>query len=89
MKNSVHCFIPFTDETSVKTVIDELRLCCAVTGISLLSTNHDTKACHGCNIIYIDNINSSATIKAIAAATGADYTLLYTKNTTFMPLSTE
>ena len=85
MKNSVHCFIPFTDETSVKTVIDELRLCCAVTGISLLSTNHDTKACHGCNIIYIDNINSSATIKAIAAATGADYTLLYTKNTTFMP----
>lgn len=85
MKNSVHCFIPFTDETSVKTVIDELRLCRAVTGISLLSANHDAKSCHGCDIIYINNINSSDTIKAIAAATGADYTLLYTKNTTFMP----
>lgn len=85
MKNSVHCFIPFSDESRIKTTVDSLRSCKAVKAVSLLAVDPEAKAFDGCDIIYIDNINSSETIRKIAAATDADYTLLFTKNTELKP----
>ena len=85
MKNSVHCFIPFSDESRIKPTVDSLRSCKAVKAVSLLAVDPEAKAFNGCDIIYIDNINSSETIRKIAASTDADYTLLFTKNTELQP----
>ena len=47
--------------------------------IFLLATDANAAAVEGCEVIAIDALNSSATMKKIAAATEGDYTLFYTK----------
>lgn len=85
METTVQCFLPYVDEAQIKATVASLRESALIGKITLLSTDASAKACLGCNIIYIDNINSSATMKKIADAAEADYTLLYTKYNHLVP----
>ena len=85
METTVQCFLPYVDEAQIKATVASLRESAIIGKITLLSTDASAKACLGCNIIYIDNINSSATMKKIADAAEADYTLLYTKYNHLVP----
>lgn len=76
---TINCFIPYADAQQVQATVDGLRQNALVTKIFLLATDANAVAVEGCEVINIDALNSSATMKKIAAATEGDYTLLYTK----------
>ena len=85
MKTTVQCFLPFADEAQIKATVDDLRESALVSKITLLATDAAAKPCLGCELIHIDSLNSSATMKKIADAAEADYTLLYTKYNHLVP----
>ena len=85
MNNTIHCFLPYADPVQVKASVEALRQSPSVTDITLLSTDKDAEPCFGCDILHIDRLTSSATMKAIAGHTKGDYTLLYTKELTLCP----
>ncbi len=76
---TINCFIPYADAQQVQATVDGLRQNALVTKIFLLATDANAAAVEGCEVINIDALNSSATMKKIADATEGDYTLLYTK----------
>lgn len=79
MKATINCFLPYADEAQVKTTVEGLKASELVTKIFLLATAEDAKPVEGCEIIKIDGLNTSSTMKKIAAAAESDYILLYTK----------
>ncbi|MBQ1931880.1 MAG: glycosyltransferase family 2 protein [Muribaculaceae bacterium] len=76
---TINCFIPYADAQQVQATVDGLRQNALVTKIYLLATDANAAAVEGCEVINIDALNSSATMKKIAAAAEGDFTLLYTK----------
>lgn len=76
---TINCFIPYADAQQVQATVDGLRQNALVSKIFLLATDANAAAVEGCEVINIDALNSSATMKKIAAAAEGDYTLLYTK----------
>ena len=76
---TINCFIPYADAQQVKATVDGLRQNALVSKIYLLATDANAAAVEGCEVINIDTLNSSATMKKIANASEGDYTLLYTK----------
>ena len=76
---TINCFIPYADAQQVQATVDGLRQNALVSKIFLLSTDANAAAVEGCEVIAIDALNSSATMKKIAAAAEGDYTLFYTK----------
>ena len=76
---TINCFIPYADAQQVQATVDGLRQNALVTKIFLLATDANAAAVEGCEVINIDALNSSATMKKIAAAAEGDYTLFYTK----------
>ena len=76
---TINCFIPCADAQQVKATVGGLRQSALVSKIVLLSTAEEAVAVEGCEVIKIDALNSSATMKKIAAAAEGDYALLYTK----------
>ena len=76
---TINCFIPYADAQQVQATVDGLRQNALVSKIFLLATDANAAAVEGCEVINIDALNSSATMKKIAAAAEGDYTLFYTK----------
>lgn len=85
MKKTIHCFLPYIDEAQIRPTVEGLRQCGLVTAITLLATNPEAKAAEGCDIIYIDSINSSDTMLRIAEKADADFILLYLKQNKLVP----
>jgi len=86
MKHSIHCFIPYSDEAQIRKTVENLRADknCDVK-ITLLATDTTDTAIAGCNILLIDSLKSSATMRKIAGTAEADNILLYTKTDTLEP----
>lgn len=78
----INCFIPFVNKEQVQTTIDGLKTNSLVDKIFLLSTEESNETVDGCELIKIEAPNASTTMKAIANNATAEYTLLYTKETT-------
>ena len=76
---TINCFVPYADAQQVQATVDGLRQNALVSKIFLLATDANAAAVEGCEVINLDALNSSATMKKIAAAAEGDYTLLYTK----------
>ena len=76
---TINCFIPYADAQQVQATVDGLRQNALVSKIFLLATDANAAAVEGCEVINIDALNSSATMKKIAAASEGDFTLFYTK----------
>lgn len=80
MSKTVNCFIPFADAKQVEATVAELKSYdYLVKTIYLLRKEEGTGSVEGCEVIEIDGLNSSKTIKKIAEHADADYVLLYTK----------
>lgn len=82
---TVQCFIPYSSEQQVAATVANLRAGEVTGKIVLLATAPDAKAVLGCDILHIDRLTSSATMKAIAAAADEEFILLYTKDNTLDP----
>lgn len=79
MKKTINCFVPFADAAQASVTVEGLKQSNLVSKIFLLATDSAAKAIEGCELITVDSLNSSATMKKIAAAADSDYILLYTK----------
>lgn len=85
MKQTIHCFLPYLDENQVRATVENLKASNKVKKITLLATDPEAEACHGCDLIHIDSLNSSETMRKIAEATNEDFILLYLKQNTLVP----
>lgn len=82
MRTTVNCFIPYADAAQVEKTVQGLLTSGLAGKIYLLTTDETSNPISGCEILHIPTLNASATMRAIAAHSDADYTLLYTKYTT-------
>ena len=85
MKTTINCFIPFADAAQAEKTVQSLQSSDLIKKIYLLTTETTAIPLPGCDILTVSALNSSATMRAVAAHSDADYTLLYTKYTTLSP----
>ena len=81
---TIDCFLPYASAEQVKATVEGLKASPLVAKIYLLATDKSLAPADGCEVLHIDALNSSATMKQIAQAATADYTLLYTKYNTLV-----
>ena len=82
----IHCFVPFISEEQAAPTVNNLKASPLVSKITLLATDGEAKPCLGCDMLHVDSLTSSATVRAMAANTGdAAYVLLYNKTNTLEP----
>ena len=82
MTAKINCFIPFQDNAQVQGTVNGLKQNDLVGKIYLLASNPEEASVEGCEVIAIDSLNSTATIKKIAEKSDAQFSLIYTKYTT-------
>ena len=63
---TINCFLPYVDEAQVKATVEGLKSSELVTKIFLLATDAEAKPMEGCELLKIDGLNTSATMKKIA-----------------------
>lgn len=80
MKVNINCFIPFQSANQVKETIATLKASHLVNKIYLLTDNDCKEKVEGCEVLSIDSLKSTDTIKKIAAKADSTYTLIYTKS---------
>lgn len=78
--NIINCFIPFQSADQVKETIANLKASHLVNKIYLLTDNGCKEKVEDCEVISIDSLKSTDTIKKIAAKANSEYTLIYTKS---------
>ena len=76
MTAKINCFIPFQDNAQVQGTVNGLKENELVGKIYLLAANADEVKVDGCEVIAIDSLNSSATIKKIAEKYNLDKLLV-------------
>ena len=76
----INCFIPFQSVSQVKETVLSLKESELVNKIYLLKENDNQETIEGCDILDIDTLRSTATIKKIVSKADAEYTLIYTKS---------
>ena len=84
MAKCVNCFIPYQDKAQVTETINGLREIEIVGKVFLLSTDKNAENFPGCDIILIDSLKSTETVKKIAAKSDSEYSLVYTKESTLV-----
>ena len=79
MKATINCFLPYADENQVKATVEGLQASELVTKIFLLATDANLPTLPGTEVVAIDGLNTSATMKKIAEKAEGEFILLYTK----------
>ncbi len=82
MMTQINCFIPFSNSAQAHETIAALNESSIVNRIYLLSADSAAVAPAGCELIHIDSLQSTATLRKIAEKSDVHYTLIYTKYTT-------
>ena len=78
MKQNINCFIPYQHEEQIRETINSLKTSGRVNKIYLLSEDDISHTDY--EVIKIDSLRSTDTIKKIAHKADVDYTLIYTKS---------
>lgn len=78
----IDCFIPYAGKEQAEKTVQGLQATGLVGNIRLVTTDATLEPLPGCEVMAVKMPYGSATLKAIAQATDAEYTLLYTKETT-------
>jgi len=78
---SINCFLPYSNSSDIQKTIDGLRNSSLINRIYLLSTNGNEIPVENCEILHIDSLQSTATLRKIAEKATAEFSLIYTKNT--------
>ncbi|MBQ2075429.1 MAG: glycosyltransferase [Muribaculaceae bacterium] len=91
MMTKINCFIPFASAEQAQATVDGLKSNPLVNKIFLLAGDDAQGTIEGCEMLKVNNLTSTATIKAIAEHSDACVTLLYTKYVTlkFAPFAIE
>ncbi|MBR6490658.1 MAG: glycosyltransferase family 2 protein [Muribaculaceae bacterium] len=91
MMTKINCFIPFANAAQAQTTVDGLKANPLVNKIYLLANEESEGSIDGCEMLKVNNLTSTATIKAIAEHSDACVTMLYTKYVTlkFAPYAIE
>lgn len=84
MTKCVNCFIPYVNKAQVEQTVNGLMEANLVNKIYLLATDNGSESIDGCEIIHIDSLKSTATIKKIATLSTEKYSLIYTKESTLV-----
>ena len=79
MAKTINCFIPFADENQVSATVAELKANALVKKIYLLQLEGAEGGVEGCEVIKIDGLTSTKTMKAIAEKADSDFVLYYQK----------
>ena len=77
----VTAFLPFNNETHINDTIKNLKSNTSIDKIYLLSQNDEEGKFENCEILKIDSLFSSSTIKLIEQKTKTDFILFITQNT--------
>ena len=81
MKATINCFLPFSRLKESMQTVKELRASELVNKIYLMTPEITSVCIPGCELISVNNFQSTQAMKAIAAHSDVPYTLLYTKPT--------
>ena len=81
MRKTINCFIPYRESTAAEQTIHALKESSIVNKIYLLNIepNKTLSTPDGCEILPVDSLTSSKTMKMIAEKADTPYILLYTK----------
>ncbi|NDW12516.1 glycosyltransferase family 2 protein [Bacteroides sp. 214] len=82
MEKKISCFIPFTEMAQAEQTLIGLKSAGLVNKVYLLATESKEKSVDGYEVINIQSLNASTTMKAIAEKATDEYILLYTKYST-------
>ena len=75
----INCFIPFVSPDQVAKTVEHLKNQELVNKIYLLATVDNPKPVEDCELVPVNVLFSSETMRAVAERADADYVLLYTK----------
>ena len=75
----VDCFIPYADAETTEKNVAQFRNATNVENIFLLTNDVSAIAIDGCNLLFVDSLESSSTYLQIATVTKSPYALIYTK----------
>jgi hypothetical protein len=78
----INCFLPYQDNTEIQKTIEDLKKSSLINSIYLLSANENAVPVEGCEIIVADSLRSTATLRKIAEKAHAEFSLIYTKDST-------
>jgi len=81
----INCFIAFKDAAQTRETVENLLKSATVNKVYLLATKPTNETVPGCEILFIDSMSSSATVRKIAEKSDTEYSLIYTKFTTLEP----
>jgi len=77
----IKCFIAYSNPENSESALKNLLVSPLVNTVYLLSKNDIPTPMEGCEIIHIDSLQSTATIRKIAEKSNTAYSLIYTKDT--------
>ena len=78
---TINCFLAYKDAEQAQTTVNNLLASELVKSIYLLATEPEIKEIVGCEIIQVDSLQSTATMRKIAGKADAEFALIYTKYT--------
>ena len=78
----VNCFLPAMSVEQIMPTIKEFRSLQCAEDVALFLLSKEKIEIEGCTTIITENLNSMDTLRSIAANADADFTLIYTEDTT-------
>ena len=80
---TIDCFIPYNDVETVKRNVEQFKASENVKQIFLLAHDATLPQIEGCSMLFIDTLESSATLRQMALVAQSDYVAIYGK---FLPI---
>lgn len=80
MKTTINCFLPFSGLDEIMQTVKELRASKLVNKIYLMTSPLTNVCLPGCELLPVDNMQSTEAMKAIADRSEGTHTLLYIKS---------
>lgn len=80
----ISVFMPYNGFEHTKETIKELKNSELVQNINLLVTDENIDSVENCNSIFIDNLNSTSTVKKIAENSNTEYALIITQDNEYI-----
>lgn len=84
MTRRINCFIPYQDKVQVAETVKGLQEAGLVNKIYLLTTEPESEVLEGCELLRVDSLKCTPAIKKIAERSDADFSLIYTKESTLV-----
>ena len=80
---TIDCFIPYNDVETVKRNVEQFKASDNVKQIFLLAHDASLPQIEGCSMLFVDTLESSATMRQMALVAKSDYVAIYGK---FLPI---